>query len=170
MVNISDFIFKHKQFISNDNELQLLLYKNLSQDDVQVLSMHLLNECLIDNERIQNLDMYTYHSLYNDSFGPSFRLQCSAYNVYVQHQKAMSHIDINKNTTIYYNNNNLYLVTNRIITATGIITNNTISWSNKITFSNDCFMKLPTNTILPDDSQILPTLVLNNLSQDNQNT
>jgi hypothetical protein len=163
MVNISDFIFKHKQFISNDNELQLLLYKNLSQDDVQVLSMHLLNECLIDNERIQNLDMYTYHSLYNDSFGPSFRLQCSAYNVYVQHQKAMSHIDINKNTTIYYNNNNLYLVTNRIITATGIITNNTISWSNKITFSNDCFMNLHMPDNLPNNNDILSAIILNNL-------
>ena len=168
MVNISDFIFKHKQFISNDNELQLLLYKNLSQDDVQFLSMHLLKGCLIDNERIQNLDMYTYHSLYNDSFGPSFRLQCSAYNVYVQHQKAMSHIDINKNTTIYYNNNNLYLVTNRIITATGIAENGTISWSNKIVLDNDCYMDLPFPTTLPDDSKILPTLILNNLQLENK--
>lgn len=111
MVNISDFIFKHKQFISNDNELQLLLYKNLSQDDVQFLSMYLLNECLIDNERIQNLDMYTYHSLYNEfkSHSALLRLQCTANNIYVQYHENVPYITLNNNTIIFYSNKHLYL-------------------------------------------------------------
>ena len=172
MLNIKDFIITNKQILIKDNILKSLFKKNLSSNEINILTSHIRNLLISRNEPIKNLYMYTYHSLDNEfkSHSALLRLQCTANNIYVQYHEDVPYITLNNNTIIFYSNKHLYLTSNRIITAVGSIHNNHISWDNSITLLDYGYMKLPTPKHLPDDNQILPTLVLNNLSQDNQNT
>ena len=172
MISIKNFLTKRKQTLIKDSVLKLLFRRNLSSNEVNILNSHIRNLLIASNEPNSRLYIYTYHNLDNEfkSHSALLRLQCTANNAYLQYHEDVPYININDNTTVFYSSKHLYLTTNNIITAIGTLNNNHISWDNTLVFNSDCYMKLPTNTILPDDSQILPTFVLNNLSQDNQST
>jgi hypothetical protein len=172
MISIKNFLTERKQILIKDSVLKLLFRRNLSSNEVNILNSHIRNLLIANNEPDSHLYIYTYHNLDNEFKQHSvlLRIQCTANNAYIQYHEDVPYININDNTTVFYSSKHLYLTTNNIITAIGTLNNNHISWDNTLVLNNDCYMKLPTNTILPDDSQILPTLVLNNLSQDNQNT
>lgn len=109
-----------------------------------------------------NLHDYTNHVICGSTRISMLSIQCTYHFVYIQFTCAIPFIQLDKDTTLYYLDNKLYLSSNRIIIATSIIKNGTISWSDTITFDNICFMNLPTLNILPNNEDILPSIILSN--------
>lgn len=165
MLNITNYLLKHKRILIKDDKFKPLFEKNLSHYKVRILSTDIFDKCKIEEEPIPYLYHYTYHVLDNSYLLPQLRLQCTAYNVYVQHQEFLLSINLSEDTIVYYYDEHLYLAHNRIVVAVGTIRNHSIHWSNTITFY-DSYMKLPKPDILPDDNQILPTIILHTMKSD----
>ena len=173
MLNITDYLIENKQMLIQYESLKFLFKNNLSADEVKRLNEYIIREhyatyYVPPTKQVPNLCIYTYYNCESDMY--SIGLQCTANNVYVLYHDGMSSINLSDDTDIYYDNNKLYLVKDRIIIAVRTFDKNHILWSDTIILNNYGYMKLPFPTVLPDDSKILPTFVLNNLSQDNQNT
>ena len=111
MLNIKDFIITNKQILIKDNILKSLFKKNLSSNEINILTSHIRNLLISRNEPIKNLYMYTYHNLDNEfkSHSALLRLQCTANNIYVQYHEDVPYITLNNNTIIFYSNKHLYL-------------------------------------------------------------
>jgi hypothetical protein len=165
MINIKYYLKENKRRICRHKEFRPLFKQNLSEKEVTELSHNIFNK-FEQGRSSMYTDLFSYtHQILSNSLTEviALSLQCTDSNVYMQFECGINSITLSKDTIVYYLDNDLYLASNRIITATGIAENGTISWSNKIVFDNDCYMDLPFPTTLPDDSKILPTLILNNL-------
>ena len=119
MLNIKDFIITNKQILIKDNILKSLFKKNLSSNEINILTSHIRNLLISRNEPIKNLYMYTYHNLDNEfkSHSALLRLQCTANNIYVQCHEDVPYTPLNNKTIIFYSTKHLYLTSNRIIWA-----------------------------------------------------
>lgn len=164
MINIADYLTKNKHRIARHNEFKLLFKHSLSIQEVSLLSNNLFIKAGSE-PMYASLFNYTHHILFNNKKVLALCLQCTDTAVYIQSKHEADSITLSNNTIIYYIDNYIYLVSNRIVTAIGIIKNDTISWSNTITF-DDCYMDLPKDTILPEDNKILPMLILNNFQKE----
>jgi hypothetical protein len=167
MINISEFIIENEQTILKHKGLELL-YQNdiLSADEVTLLSNNIFQwYTTYPLETRMNLYNYTNHVLCTNERIGMLSIQCTISNTYIQFQRTVPSITFD-NTIIYYIDNELYLTENRIVIATGSINKQHIVWSDTITFDNNCYIKLPFTTNLPDDNQIIPTIILNKLSNE----
>lgn len=167
MINIKDYLIENKRRICRHKEFRLLFKPSLSEREVDELSHNLFTKFQYGHSSMY-IDLFDYtHQILSNSETEiiALCLQCTDSNVYVLFERGINSIILSKDTIIYYLDNNLYLTSNHIVTATGVINNSTISWSNTITF-DDCYMDLPKDTILPEDNKILPMLILNNFQKE----